>query len=195
MSQSLIVVEHLENGASPWSLAEYKHAAENIEKLIITNFECNHDLNTCVKIYNQSVFSLAKIEDICILDSEADETLLASDAYDFKYFVIGGILGNVDEFDEDRTKLLRKEGVSRKNLGAMQMTLDTAAIVCDIILHKGIDLENIRFIDLPVFKISLHESVQMNFRYLDNGMGEPLVSKEVLQILKNNDDFDILELV
>ena len=78
------------------------------------------------------------LEETCLLDSEAEQELSSLDLQGHhqqkgsavKYFLVGGILGNVDEMDEDRTSELRCRnfGMAR-NLGRQQMTADTAAIV------------------------------------------------------------------
>lgn len=76
----------------------------------------------------------------------------------------------------------------------MQMTMDTAGIVGDMIVNRGIPLESIKFIDRPVLKLNKHERVKMNFRYLADikQFGKkPLICDKVLKIIKNTNEFDI----
>ena len=104
----------------------------------------------------------------------------------------------MDEFDFDRTSVLRKLGFPTRNLGNMQMTTDTAVRVSKMILVDGCNFDSIPFVDRPEFE--LEDSVEedgspsklvMNFRYVAGEDGKPLICPEVLQLLKEDADFDL----
>lgn len=61
-----------------------------------------------------------------------------------KVFVFGGILG--DHPPRDRTKLLRADIETLRNLGQPQLSTDTAVLVSKLILVNGMELEKIPFV-------------------------------------------------
>ena len=164
--------------------------------LLITNFP--HEIDSSnwegVCFEKKSINDLKiPLERICLLDSEAGEKMCPEDSDKFDYFLFGGILGNVDEFDMDRTSVLRVKGFPTRSLGSMQMTTDTAVRVSKMILIDKIPFENISFVDRPEFPIDEIEGERlvMNFRYVKDENGEPLICPEVLQLLKNDFDFNL----
>lgn len=164
--------------------------------LFITNFEHNlplpRDRWNGIKFLKESVNDLnVPLERICLLDSEAQEELNPGDVKEFDYFLFGGILGNVDEFDFDRTSVLRVKGFPTRSLGSMQMTTDTAVRVSKMILIDRIPFPSIPFVDRPEFLVNENEKLVMNFRYVKGEDGEPLICPEVLELLKKDFDFDL----
>ena len=165
--------------------------------LIITNFA--HEIENPekwkgVSFLKESVNDLKiPLEKICLLDSEASEEMKPEDVENFDYFLFGGILGNVDEFDFDRTSVLRVKGFPTRSLGSMQMTTDTAVRVAKIILVDKVPFPAIPFVDRPEFTIDGEsgEKLVMNFRYVKGEDGEPLICPEVLQLLKEDFDFNL----
>lgn len=132
------------------------------------------------------------LDRICLLDSEATEELSPSDCGNFDYFLFGGILGNVDEFDFDRTSVLRVKGFPTRSLGSMQMTTDTAVRVSKMILVDGMAFESIPFVDRPEFPVAGEtEKLVMNFRYVKGEDGEALICPQVLELLKEDFDFNL----
>lgn len=135
---------------------------------------------------------------ICLLDSESPQSLDPSDSNNFQYFLLGGILGNsiciffiyllADEFDFDRTAILRKMGFQTRNLGSFQMTTDTAFAVVKKIIEDQIPLEQMEFIDRPNIQITPQESLVLNFRFLKDEHGQPLLNPDVKKILTNQLD-------
>lgn len=143
---------------------------------------------------------------ICLMDSEATEILSPDDSSKYTHILLGGILGNgkynilvaliilVDEFDFDRTSLLRKLGFPGRHLGNMQMSTDTAAICAKKIVVDRIPFSTINFIDRPEIDITESEKIIMNFRYIMGEDGLPSMAPEVLNLIKNVDfDFDLME--
>lgn len=170
--------------------------------LLITNF--GHEIETPEKwkginFIKESINDLKiPMERICLLDSEASEEMCPGDVEKFDYFLFGGILGNVDEFDFDRTSVLRIKGFPTRSLGSMQMTTDTAVRVSKMILIDQMAFPTIPFVDRPEFPIDQNqesgEKLVMNFRYVKGENGEPLICPEVLQLLKEDFDFNLEEL-
>lgn len=76
------------------------------------------------------------------------------------------------------------------------MTMDTAAICCKLILKDAMSFHEIPFIDRPTIVLSDQERVQLDFRYIKNPKDDqPLMSSEILKLLKSEDalDVDLLE--
>lgn len=176
---------------------------ENMKKIVgpgnlmITNFPDEIDFESDrwkgVRFLKPSINDLnIPLERICLLDSEATEELKPADCANFDYFLFGGILGNVDEFDFDRTSVLRVKGFPTRSLGSMQMTTDTAVRVSKMILVDAMPFETIPFVDRPEFPIEGEtEKLVMNFRYVKGEDGEPLICPEVLELLKEDFDFNL----
>ena len=138
---------------------------------------------------------------VCLLDSEDNYAVLDPvDATKFDYFLLGGILGNVDEFDTDKTSILRAHNYARRNLEHAQMTTDTAAITTHKIINEGSKFSDLKFIDRPEFKISENEYLVVPFRFLikndeprlcDNEGNEiyPLIADGILDLLLEKHSF------
>lgn len=167
------------------------------DKLMITNFPNEIDFESDrwkgIRFLKSSINDInIPIERICLLDSEATSELTPSDCENFDYFLFGGILGNVDEFDFDRTSVLRVKGFPTRSLGSMQMTTDTAVRVSKMILIDSIPFDSIRFVDRPEFPIEGEtEKLVMNFRYVKDEDGEALICPEILELLKEDFDFNL----
>ncbi len=132
---------------------------------------------------------------VCLLDEKLDTDLCPEDSDSFDFFLFGGILGNVDEMDADRTKVLRMEGYSGRKLGTEQMTTPTAVSTTRKILHDKIKFEDLKFVDRPEFETEYEgENLILPFRYLANTEGDPIVTEGVLDILKKDLDWDLSEL-
>lgn len=144
------------------------------------------------------------------MDSESPDLLQPCDSIDFDFFLLGGILGNgmhlkyqfstnhptliVDEFDFDRTALLRSRGFPTRNLGNMQMSTDTAAVTTKKIVTDGMSFGDITFIDRPEIAVDDMERIIMNFRYIADDAGQPIMAPGVLDLIKSVDfDLDDME--
>lgn len=195
-----IVVEHMEDEMFPWNICEYKHLIQTIgsENVIITNVtseQASHFPAEWVKNFrpeSASQFLTGNLDKTCLLDEKGQETLQPEDSSMFQYFLLGGILGNVDEFDQDRTAELRQLGFHTKSIGNVQMTLDTAAICTDWIVNKGKRFESLEFVDRPELQITTNESLVIPFRFLANKHGdctEPLIAPGIVDLLREGDGF------
>lgn len=184
-------------------MLEYKRIAQSIapNKLLLTNFpfeipaEWDNEVKAVVSTDPRSIVDLPFAKNrICLLDSESPTLLTPSDGSEFDYFLFGGILGNVDEFDMDKTRLLRVHEFPTRNLGNVQMSTDTAAICAKMIVIDKNSFETIPFIDRPEISIDDCEKVIMNFRYICGDNGEPLMSPEILELIKAESlELDFLE--
>jgi len=158
---------------------------------------------------------------ICLLDMDAEEALEPSDVANFDALVFGGILGNVHEREDgtygsdDRTSELRDLSfVQRRHLGPMQMTTDTAVLVCNMVLEEARPLAEIPWLDSPEIGDGAQgeadegekasgaaeacDCVCMEgFRYVarrtsDGTDWEPALPKGMKELLINSSDNDIL---
>lgn len=105
---------------------------------------------------NPSPRVLPSWDRVCLLDMDAEEALEPHDVVNFDCLIFGGILGNVHELDsgkygsDDRTSELRDLNFAhRRHLGPMQMTTDTAVLVCHMVLEEARSLSEIPFLDSP----------------------------------------------
>ncbi|CRG95048.1 SAM-dependent RNA methyltransferase, putative [Plasmodium gallinaceum] len=167
------IIEHLDE-LEEWCILEYIHICDIVKDIntIFTKFDakfsdiCNTHKPTC---YSESINDLKdnfNWDKICLLDMKAEKTLKCEDKNKIDFLLFGGILGNVPS--DDRTSELRKYNfpISR-NLGNIQMTTNTAVLVCYIILNDNIELENIPFVDKPeIYLKNNKESIILPFRFV-----------------------------
>jgi len=153
-------------------------------------------------------------ERVCLLDMDAEEALQPEDAGRFDALVFGGILGNVTELPEggygsdDRTRELRRLGFAkRRHLGPMQMTTDTAVLVCNLVLEEARPLAEIPFLDSPEIGGSGDDGAEgggasdcicmEGFRYVArrgaDGDWEPTLPEGMAELLAKSADGDILD--
>ncbi|GMK57776.1 hypothetical protein CspeluHIS016_0406100 [Cutaneotrichosporon spelunceum] len=119
---------------------------------------------------------------VCLLDPRAEAAISPADADSFDVFLYGGILG--DDPPRDRTGELRALGFAGRHLGPVQMTTDTALGVTKIVVEDGIALEDIAFTDFPTITFNKHESIEMPFRYVRDGDGQPILPPGMREHLK-----------
>jgi ribosome biogenesis SPOUT family RNA methylase Rps3 len=192
----LFAVEHLEEEFFPWCSIEYQRILQCVgyEKFIVTNFTPKTNLSLSFKCEFRSIVDLGIPYDrICLLDSESPTELAPEDNDRFEIFLLGGILGNVDEFDMDRTSILRKHGFPTRNLGHMQMTTDTALKTAFIILSQQKNFKDIQFIDRPNLVGPSGQQFVSDFRYLTLSDGSPDIDPLILKEMEKDFDIDLLE--
>lgn len=74
------------------------------------------------------------------------------------------------------------------------MSTDTAAVTTKIIVANGIPFESITFVDRPEIAIDDMERIIMNFRYIADESGQPIMAPGVLDLIKSVDfDLDNME--
>ncbi|TIB79629.1 hypothetical protein E3Q23_00014 [Wallemia mellicola] len=123
---------------------------------------------------------------VCLLDPKAEEEIKPEDLNNFSHFVFGGILG--DDPPRDRTKELRKYGFPGRHLGARQMSTDTALGTTKRVIVDKKKLGEIDFIDDPTIVFTAQESVDMPYRYLNDGTGKPLMAPGMLEHIRKDLD-------
>lgn len=192
------IIEHLEKRLYKWCLLEYEHISRIVGKdnLVFTNLTKKQaeKLDKYGKCFTKSIKELYKeINELgaapsrfCILDPEAEKTLLPEDSHNFDCLIFGGILG--DNPPRKRTKEeLMLEGVERRNIGKEQFPTDNAVYVCKQIINGKL-LQELEFQDEVEIDIARGESVILPFRYV-LVEGKPLISEELMRYIKTHKGF------
>lgn len=74
------------------------------------------------------------------------------------------------------------------------MSTDTAAVTTKKIVTDGIPFGDIPFVDRPEISIDDMERIIMNFRYIADDAGQPIMAPGVLDLIKSVDfDLDNME--
>ena len=138
----LIIVEHLEEFMGPWILIEYRSAYEHAKKtnipILFTGIKTKDLPST-----NKRFYEIINPRNVVILDPQAEITLTPEEAKSYRYFVIGGILG--DHPPRGRTKKLLSDKfpeATKRNIGKKQFSVDGAVYILTQIL-RGRRLEEI----------------------------------------------------
>ncbi|SCM05768.1 SAM-dependent RNA methyltransferase, putative [Plasmodium chabaudi chabaudi] len=187
------IVEHMDD-LEEWCILEYMHICEIVkdENIIFTKFKDNFkDISKVYepKCYEKSIGDLKnefEWNKICLLDMKAKDVLTCKDKNEIGFLLFGGILGNVPS--NDRTSELRKfEFPISRNLGSVQMTTNTAVLVCHIILNDQVELENIPFVDNPDITLKNDkESMMLPFRFVSKYYYTKCENDKNIPILPNN---------
>ncbi|MEK6836594.1 MAG: SAM-dependent methyltransferase [Nanoarchaeota archaeon] len=185
-----IIIEHLEPKIWPWCKIEYKNMSKLIQKrnLWFTNIhEKANLLKKLGKVSKQSVINL-NLKNVCVLDPDAPKTLNLKESKSFKYFIIGGILGDYPPKKRTKVELTNKlKQAEVRNLGKKQFSTDNAVYVLKEIIN-GKELKDIKFKNKIIIKINNIESVDLPYYYpIVNG--KPRISEELVSYIKNKEDF------
>ncbi|KAK9248725.1 SAM-dependent RNA methyltransferase [Lipomyces tetrasporus] len=201
-SHKKYVVEHMEDGISPWVLLEYLAISHDVgggAKFYLTSLLPS--LRSCLPrqladpqiatTTSADVIELPGVRDladqgrVCLLDPSATEDLAPEDAARFDWFVFGGILG--DHPPRDRTGELRKYGFEGRRLGPNQMTTDTAIRVVKMVVEDQKPLNQIEYVDFPELRWNKYESTEMPFRYVkDSQTGEPIMPEGMRELIRQD---------
>ncbi len=185
----MIVIEHLEPVLSEWLLIEYRNAWKFIgEKLLITNMKDDKErkvLEKFVRVTSKRCFEL--YPRAIVLDPAAEKMLSPKDRNLANAVVVGGILG--DHPPRGRTSVLLtrlyKNPIVR-NLGENQLSIDGAAILADLVLNKGVRLDEIDFVDNVTVErefMGIRHTVTLPYRYpVVNG--KIILSDDLLRMLE-----------
>jgi len=187
MNYPQFIIEHLEPKLWKWCLIEYEQMSKIVGKnnLIFTNIKNNSKyLEKFGKVKKQSVKKMI-LKNVCILDPEAEKTLTTKEAKQFKYFILGGILGDNPprkRTEEELTPFVNN-GIVR-NIGKKQLSTDNAVYVTWKI-YNGTPLNKIKFKDEIEIKINETESTILPYSYpVIND--KPLISKKLVEYLKKH---------
>lgn len=188
---AIYIIEHLEPRLWKWCLIEYKHISNIVgrENLWITNIKKESKAKTELKqyaaLFKESIIRLvhkSSLQNVCILDPEAKETLTAAEAGKYSSFIFGGILGNDPPQKRTYPELTSRLNCDSRNLGRLQMSTDNAVYVVKKIC-AGTDISKIKFQNSAEISLNKNESVLLPYNYclVD---GKPLISPELIQFLK-----------
>ncbi len=189
LMKRIFIIEHLEEKVWKWCLFEYEHISKIVGKnnLWFTNIKSSDakKLSKFGQVFKQSVKSMA-LQKTCVLDPEAPKPLLKSDGK-FQFFIFGGILGDYPARKRTKEELSSFMPESEKrNLGKEQMATDNAVYVTKQIL--GGKSSSLKFQEGVTIKINKIESTDLPFKYVQVN-GKPLISKKVINYLKNKKGF------
>lgn len=192
MKKPIFIIEHLEPEVFEWCLIEYKHISKIVgkENLWFTNLKKikgAEKLKKLGKCFNESVKTM-NLQNICVLDPQADKILEPSEAKEFNYLIFGGILGDYppkQRTKEELTKFIDYGEI--RNIGKEQMSTDNAVYVVNEIV-EGNKFENLEFQDIIQIRINSVESVELPYRYRLI-KDKPVISKELVKYLKNKKEF------
>lgn len=186
--KQIYIIEHLEPKLWPWCLIEYKHISKIAGKnnLWFTSIKKQDikKLKKYGKIFTKSVKDF-KIKNLCILDPDANKTLIPKDTKQFKYFIFGGILGDHPPRKRTKSELSAFfKNIEKRNIGKDQLSTDNAVYVVKQICN-GKELKDIKFQNEVEIIINDIESTILPFKYpLVNG--KPNISTELIKYLKKH---------
>ncbi|CCF59476.1 hypothetical protein KAFR_0H00670 [Kazachstania africana CBS 2517] len=200
------IIEHMDEGFSEWVILEYSQIIRDVgaKNLILSSLpESTTEKDIPEKLLSlglqwttkdlrhveKDFATLKPMEHgrVCLLDPRATSDLQPAEVNDFDYFVFGGILG--DHPPRDRTSELKRqypELLVGRRLGDKQMTTDTAVRTTQLIVKKGINFENIKFIDYPEFRFNKYEATEMPFRYVLDSNNKPILPEGMLELIKRD---------
>lgn len=184
------IIEHLEPELFEWCVIEYKHISELVgkENLWFTNIKHSDrkKLGKFGKVFSESVRSM-KLENACVLDPEAEKTLLPSE--NFFYYIFGGILGDYPprkRTKEELTKFI--SNIKARNIGKEQMSTDNAVYTVKEIAEKHRKLGDLKFQEGASIEINRFENVDLPYRY-NLVKGKPFMSRGITAYLKKKKGF------
>ncbi len=187
---AIYIIEHLEPKIFKWCLIEYKNISKIVgkENLWFTNIKRkNKNLEALGKTFKSSVSEL-NLKNTCVLDPEANKTLVPSEAKNFDYFIFGGILGDDPPRKRTAPELTsRMRNTEVRNIGKKQFSTDNAVFITKEIV-KGTPLDKIRCINTLTIKLNEIESVELPYCYPLIG-NKPQISEELVNYLKKKRKF------
>ena len=203
----LYVIEHMETELSPWVICEYRRMVRDCgaDRLLFTNMRpgvnCPEYNSESLSFLSGSKLIPETFEEYarghpkhrtCLLDERATAGVLRpEDASAFDYFLFGGVLGNVDDLDMDRTAELRVHGYASRHLGPDQMSTPTALDVTYRVLDGQQEIAAMNFINRPEFAVNDCETLQIPFKYLADEEGNAIIADGIFEILTEDLDWDL----
>lgn len=150
---------------SDWLMLEYRHCMQTWESAVFTNVS-DRDLFKALSDRGATVrrSPLAELRDFVprrtlALDPEAEKPLRPSDFCTHDAIVIGGILGSEGFTGKTGRLITGKLGCGARNLGKIQLSIDSAAVVCKLVF-LGMRLEDIELsAELEIVHDSGHTTV------------------------------------
>ncbi len=181
-----LIIENCERKLWEWLYLEYKHAAEIWkDNIVFTNVKDNDmfiRLRNLGKVYRESFIEIIDERKAIVLDPLAEKKLCRDDFIGRDYIIIGGILGDrviTGKTREYITKKTKKAIV--RNLGKVQLTIDTAALVAKLI-YMGLNLDEIQISNEVEIKINEIESIVLPYGYVVF-QGKPIITPGLINYL------------
>jgi ribosome biogenesis SPOUT family RNA methylase Rps3 len=156
----MVVVEHMEDGASRWLLEEYREAAEVAlragHRFLVTGVEDPAVAALLARrglpVARESACTLLRGRLTILLDPAAPKPLEPWEARAADAVVVGGIMG--DHPPRGRTYLLaaRCPDAARRNLGPHQLSVDGAVKVA-LMIASGTPLDSVKLVYTPSLNV------------------------------------------
>lgn len=164
-----LVIENLEDELSDWLFLEYSHAARIWGGALFTNVassEMAGKLRNLGAVTEKPCHELLPQEKTLILDPRGEKPLTRKDLLQVEAVVIGGILGEAKP--KGRTFEMissRMKGARVRNLGEVQLTIDTAALVVKLV-EMGMALDEIEVTSEVEIRVSEEMSINLPYGYV-----------------------------
>ncbi len=179
----VLVIEHLER-LSKWVWLEYRHIARYWKgNLLFTNVKSKAErkrLRVLGRVTEKSVAEL-NLSNAVVLDPQAEKELTPEEARSFEYFIIGGICGDYPPRGRTKELITSRLRFPARNLGKVQLTTDSAAIVLKKIL-EGKRLEEIEIINGVELDMGF-AVLELPFGFVAEN-GKPLIAPGLIEHLR-----------
>ncbi|MEK6921636.1 MAG: SAM-dependent methyltransferase [Nanoarchaeota archaeon] len=185
------IIEHMDPELFDWCFLEYSHISEIVgkENLLFTNIKNEQDRKKLQKLGAVEWKSVKEmnLKKVCILDPAASQTLESADKQTFDSLLFGGILGDWPPQQRTKKELSSKIDAERRNLGAEQMSTNTAVYVAKKIMD-GKRFSEFVFIEELIIPIEDGEEISLPFRFVVEH-GKPVLAKGYVEFVKKQDVF------
>jgi ribosome biogenesis SPOUT family RNA methylase Rps3 len=184
----IFIIEHLDKKVYPWCLIEYKSISKMLgkSKVWFTNID-KKDINKLVKygkVFSKSVKTM-NLKEACVLDPQAKLTLDPKNSQKFKFFIVGGILGDYPPKKRTKKELTKFIKAKSMNLGKSQFSTDNAVYVTKKII-EGKKLSEMKFQNNIKIKINSVLTTILPYKY-PLIKDKPRISKELVRFIIKRD--------
>lgn len=163
-----LVIENLEKKLSEWLFLEYRHAAEIWGGALFTNVpgEMAPRLRRYGEVEPRPCYEVIPGEAAVVLDPRGKKRLRKRDFQGREAVVVGGILGEAEPLGRTWEYITsRMRGARVRNLGRIQLTIDSAALVAKLV-EMGIPLGDIQVTAEVEVVVSDVESIHLPYGYV-----------------------------
>lgn len=188
----IIIIEHLEKQFGIWVFLEYRHSSiiYGKEYIWFTNVPLKYRriLGKYGRVFSESIVVLVKKnminkKEVLILDPQSKKKLTYNDLLNYKYIIVGGILG--DHPPRGRTKKLLTDNlpdIESRNIGEKQYSIDGSIYYVNY-LWRNKSMDRYQYVDGVEIE-TLNGSIYLPFRYpVVNG--KPLLAPGLKEYLVN----------
>lgn len=163
-----LVIENLEKELSDWLYLEYRHAAEIWGGAVFTNVPRGmaQELRSLGEVDPRPCHEVIPAGEALVLDPRGEESLRRRDFHGRKAVIVGGILGEAEPLGRTREHISsRMKGARVRNLGDVQLTIDSAALVARLV-ELGVPLRDIEVTTEVEVRVSQGESIHLPYGYV-----------------------------